>query len=72
MRHRFRWTRKSYKHAHQLARLLSRHMDLPDHPPGIVRRYWDLWERQPTIPDPLSIPLQRRLELFRGDSDIPF
>jgi hypothetical protein len=65
---RFRWTRESYRHAKQLARLLNRYLDLPDHPPAIVRRYWELWERYPERGDPLLIPLSQR----RQDSEIPF
>lgn len=72
MRRRFRWTRKTYKHAHQLARLLSRYLDLPDHPPAIVRRYWELWEHHPEKDDPLLIPLAQRLALHQGDPDVPF
>lgn len=69
---RFRWSRKTYHRAHQLSRLLARYMDLPDHPPAIVRRYWELWERHPTVRDPLETPLRLRLELFKDDDAIPF
>ncbi len=69
---RFRWSRRTYRQAHQLSRLLARYMDLPDHPPAILRRYWELWERHRNPPDPLATPLHRRLDYFRRDSDIPF
>lgn len=68
MRIKFKWTRKSYRQANQLARLLSRFLDMPDHAPAIVRRYWELWENYPEYGDPLLIPLSQR----RQDPDIPF
>ena len=71
-RGRWRWTRKTYRHAHSLSRLLSRYMYLPDHPPAIVRRYWDLWDRHRHGDDPLLVPLGVRLARFGGDDDIPF
>lgn len=68
----FHWTRKSYKQAAQIARLLSRYLDLPDHPPAIVRRYWELWERHPQHPDPLEMPLSRRLAEYGSSDGLPF
>lgn len=67
---RFRWTRKAYRQANQLARLFSRFMELPDHAPAIVRRYWELWERYPQSEDPLLTPVRHRLQ--RYDPEIPF
>ncbi len=68
-RKRFRWTRKTYKHADHLARFYSRHpYELPDNPPRALRRYRELWERHPQRDDPLLVPLQWR---HPGD-DIPF
>lgn len=67
---RFRWTRKAYRRAHHLARLLALFYDLPARP-ELVQRYLDLWERHPAAEDPLAVPLDRRLASFKGD-DIPF
>lgn len=69
---RFRWSRKTYRHADHLARLLARYMDLPDHPPAILRRYWALWERHRQSDDPLLVPLGCRLATFKDDDEIPF
>lgn len=71
-RRRFRWNRKTYRQAHHLARLLARYI-MPDQPPAILRRYWELWERQRqrSEADPLEDPLYLRLARFKGD-DIPF
>lgn len=71
-RRRFRWTRKSYRHAHQLARLLSRYLDLPDHPPAIVRRYWELWARHPQFDDPLLTPFLWRSSVMARTDEVPF
>ena len=70
-RRRFRWTRKNYRQAHHLARLMSRFRDLPDEPPPLVQRYFDLWEGRRDTTDPLSRVLSYRLMVFKGD-DIPF
>lgn len=64
---RFRWTRRKYRHANHLARLLSRFESLPLTAPDIVQRYWALWERYPSFGDPLRRPLA-----WRHDPDIPF
>jgi hypothetical protein len=70
---RFRWTRKTYRHADHLNRLLARYMDLPDHPPAIVRRYWELWQRHPQREDPLRFHIPPHVRLAaRRDDDIPF
>jgi hypothetical protein len=66
---RYRWNRKRYMHARQLARLLGRFGVLPyGDAPVIVQRYWELWKRYPSHGDPLLTPLQWR----RQDPDIPF
>lgn len=65
---RFRWTRRKYRHAQHLARLLNRWNVMPDSMPDIVRRYFDLWEEYRETGDPLMTPLR-----FRYDrEDIPF
>jgi hypothetical protein len=66
---RFRWTRRKYQHARQIARLLSRFDELPLTVPAVVQRYWELWERYPQYQDPLLAPLRCRR---RYDPDIPF
>jgi len=75
MARRFRWTRKSYERAHHLARLVNRMQYLPDEPPALVQRYFDLWaehERKCDYArDPLTESLDYRLSRFKGD-DIPF
>lgn len=65
---RFRWTRKKYRHAQQLSRLLPRFYVLPDDAPAIVQRYWELIEEHGLdLDDPLLIPLR-----LRYDPEIPF
>lgn len=72
-RRRFRWTRKAYQHAAWLARFTGRHLyQLSEHPPALLRRYWNLWVRHPQGDDPLLTPLARRYEEQRGDDWIPF
>lgn len=62
----YRWTRKSYKRAHHLSRLLRR-VAFGRSEPAIVKRYIELWEQHPHWGDPLAIPL-----VFRYQNDIPF
>ena len=51
-RKRFRWTRRRYEKARELARFMGRHMiELPDQMPDLLRRYLDLWERYPQRDD---------------------
>lgn len=70
-RKRFRWTRKAYRHAAWLSRFTGRHIyELPEQPPALLARFWDLWERHPQRDDPLLTPVRDRLS--RLDSDIPF
>lgn len=70
-RRRFRWTRKAYQHAAWLARFTGRHLyELPERPPPLLQRYFDLWGRHPQKDDPLLEPLSRRYARF--DDSIPF
>jgi hypothetical protein len=70
-RRRFRWTRKSYRRAHHLARLLVNIPSVFNAPP-LVQRYHELWQRHPSYDDPLKEGnLRWRLAMFKGD-DIPF
>ncbi|MCU7372801.1 hypothetical protein PEC18_18540 [Paucibacter sp. O1-1] len=72
-RSRFRWTRKSYKHAHWLARFMGRHLYELHHQPNLLRRYFELWERHPQKDDPLKRLVQFRLEERRWQDDgLPF
>jgi hypothetical protein len=72
MAKRFRWTRKTYRQAHHLSRLLNR-FEFPDDQPAIVAKYFELWNRywQDHGRDPLNEPIFLRLERFKGD-EIPF
>ena len=72
---RFRWTRTTYKHAHHVARLLNRFLDMPDHMPEPVRLYiklWDNYRASHPFRDPLEEPLYWRLDRFKGGDEIPF
>jgi len=70
-RRRFRWTRKAYQHAAWLARFTGRHLyQLPEHPPHLLRLYWELWDRHPQRDDPLTLPIRRRRNDF--EDSIPF
>ena len=70
-RKRFRWTRRRYEKARELARFMDRHLcELPDQMPDLLRRYVELWARHPQNEDPLLIPMQRRPAYCRDD--IPF
>lgn len=70
-RKRFRWTRRRYEKARELARFMDRHLcELPDQMPDLLRRYVELWERHPQNDDPLLIPMLRRPAYCRDD--IPF
>lgn len=77
-RKRFRWTRASYRKAQHLSRLLGRMVNLPDRPPLIVERYWELWSEWESSRgyqdrDPLTVPLSRRLaEKHNAEDSIPF
>jgi hypothetical protein len=73
MSRRFRWTRKRYRHAHHLVRLLNRFGYIPDMP-RIVERYEALWDEHRQAEDPLLRPLRWRLHNRRygDDDDIPF
>lgn len=71
MRSRFKWSRKTYKHANHLSRLMARLVDLPCEPPLLLRRYWELWERHKQHDDPMvNSNVRRRLDMIR--CDIPF
>lgn len=69
-RRRFRWTRKLYREADSLARLLGRHIYEVHDTPNLVRRYFELWERHPQSDDPLSRPHHVRYG-WLGDG-VPF
>ena len=72
-RKRFKWTRKVYKHADWMARFYGRHIyELPERPPLLLSRYWDLWERHRQNEDPLMYSVRVRLARKRDDDDIPF
>lgn len=71
---RFRWTRRTYRKAHQLVRLLPRMRDFTSlGTPALVDRYFELWRRHPQFEDRLLEPgrIKRLLAYKRGD-DIPF
>lgn len=74
MSRRFRWSRKTYRKAHHLARLLDRMGFYSPQTPTLLRRFWELWEQHPTGRDPFDTPVRCRLNAFkRGeDDDIPF
>jgi len=68
-RKRFKWTRKAYQHAAWLSRFMARHVrELPDQPPDLLRRYWELWQRYPERGDPLAQALAERYP----ERDLPF
>lgn len=67
MSKKFRWSRKTYRHAHHLSRVISMYDDGPE----IVKRYRELWAtREDWRPDPLLTPLAIRLDIFKYG--IPF
>jgi hypothetical protein len=71
-RKRFKWTRKIYKHADWMARFYGRHIyELPERPPLLLQRYWDLWERHRQNDDPLLVPVRQRPGYADYD-EIPF
>jgi hypothetical protein len=71
-RKRFRWTRKAYKHADWMARFYGRHIyELPERPPPLLQRYFDLWERHRQNDDPLLVPVRQRPG-YADDDGIPF
>ena len=70
-RKRFRWTRKTYKQADWMARFYGRHIyELPERPPLLLQRYWDLWDRHRQNNDPLLVPVHQRMA--NANDDIPF
>lgn len=72
-RRRFRWTRKEYEHAAWLSRFTGRHLyELPEQPPDLLRRYWELWERRPQHDDPLLESARHRLNRKQDTDEIPF
>ena len=72
-RKRFRWTRRRYEKARELARFMDRHLcELPDQMPDLLRRYFDLWARYPQRDDPLTLPQWRRPQYSGRNDDIPF
>jgi hypothetical protein len=81
-RRRFKWTKEKYRHAASLLRLLKNFQD-PPYLPTIVEEYLELWRRHRRGPrpvlvdgcfisDPLLIPIDERLHLYRVDKSIPF
>jgi len=71
-RKRFKWTRKLYKQADWMARFYGRHIyELPERPPMLLQRYWDLWERHRQNDDPLLVPVRQRPGYADYD-EIPF
>ncbi len=68
-RKRFKWTRKLYRQAAWMSRFMGRHIyELPERPPPLLQRYFDLWDRHPQREDPLTRPVSQR---YPQDS-IPF
>jgi hypothetical protein len=54
-----------------MARFYGRHIyELPERPPPLLQRYFDLWERHRQNEDPLLLPLSRRPGYCQDD--IPF
>ena len=69
-RKRFRWTRKLYRRAAWMSRFMGRHTyDLPERPPPLLQRYFDLWDRHPQRDDPLTTHISQRRQPHDG---IPF
>jgi hypothetical protein len=71
-RKRFRWTRKTYKHADWLARFMGRHLYELHDQPNLLRRYFELWDRHPQRDDPLTMPMNLREPYRSRGDDIPF
>ena len=72
-RKRFRWTRARYRKAQSLSRYFARHIyDLPSDPPLLLRRFNELWERNPQRDDPLLTPFCWRPNYIALDDGIPF
>lgn len=75
MRKRFRWTKRSYRTARSLARFFGGRAFLPDEMPDLLRRYYELCERNPQYDDPLAGERWERMWHLRskhGPDDIPF
>ena len=70
-RRRFAWTRRLYRQADSLARLVNRHVYDAHGVPPLVRRYHQLWEQHPQHDDPLLRPVQWRYPSYCPD-DVPF
>lgn len=59
---RFRWSRRTYRHAHHLSRVVGMY----DSGPEILQRYRALWAgREEWRRDPLTTPLSIRLEFHK-------
>ena len=71
-RRHFQWTRKLYRDASSLSRLLSGYPYwAQERAPTLLRRYWELWEKYPQNDDKLTTPLWRRYPNYCPD-DAPF
>jgi len=69
-RKRFKWTRKLYQQAEWMSRFMGRHIyHLPERPPPLLQRYFDLWDRHPQHEDPLMTHISQRRQPRDG---IPF
>jgi hypothetical protein len=55
-----------------MARFYGRHIyELPERPPPLLQRYFDLWERHRQNDDPLLVPVRQRPG-YADDDEIPF
>lgn len=71
-RKRFKWTRKTYRQADSLARFMGRHLYELHDQPTLVRKLYELWDRNPQRDDPLTLPMHMREPYRSRDDDIPF
>lgn len=72
---RFRWSRKTYKHAAQLSRLSGIYGSEDAFPPPLKAylRLWAEYENEHWKDDPFKAPLRMRLAEFKNPDDfIPF
>lgn len=71
----FRWSRKTYREAARLARVLRNYGDATWPTPIPVKHYLQLWEEYEAIhqydADPIDAPLNQRLHWFKNP-DLPF
>jgi hypothetical protein len=62
-----RWTRRLFRHAAALARVLAQGFERPQSVPPLVRAYWALFEDFPQRTDPLLTPMRDRRHYWRMD-----